>query len=665
MNSPQPKSTIEPTRLRKLVFEVSRTKRLFFLIGCLTISVVSFGQDRAGSSAAAPAISQNATMEETQAWIKRELPTLGAYSIVMVKNDGQSKPLTLKYEIESAVLADGRLSIRRREFWGEIPSPMGVTEIVTLKDVDVSKILAVEKPAEREYTFSKPRYFVSLIAAADRGEPFTSQVKQGSLPAREIKPAHTVRVLVRDLDAANRVAAVLRRAAVLCGAPSPPIVAAVAEPVQVKADTKLDVGQNSTASNAAAPSADTRQPASAVVAEPAQNPAANSVTVAAAGQQTASPAAPEPASPAKSKMTNTDVIQMFTAGLSEQVVTLSIRQAREKEFDLSPTGLIALKKAGLPDTVILVMQNGGAQEKPAAAGDNNAAKSSMEPAVKSYLQQRITSESRGALALLEFTKVNGYEQEITKLYVLEWQAEIQFQQEGWKLGDAFMGYWNDFQIAAQNPKTGGLNDLLLAAGGKGDAKHFNKGAKLRLTGDCTLRKTEQGWRVEEFTVKTTQVLAEGGPAASPSPGAGPAGTTAAATSNPASLESLSAAIERGEEVVFKIKYNYSPFLGTPEQLDGTVTVSRAVVAFRPSANATGFSVSPDKILEVINEPNEAKRVRLKVAVKNKKGDREDKKSFQFYHPSTFASGDTVVCQGCDDSMTVLYTLLQKTRNGSK
>jgi hypothetical protein len=59
-------------------------------------------------------------------------------------------------------------------------------------------------------------------------------------------------------------------------------------------------------------------------------------------------------------MTNEDVVQLVTAGLSEQVVTTSIRQAAARNFDLTPTGLIALKKAGVSDAVIVAMQERGA-----------------------------------------------------------------------------------------------------------------------------------------------------------------------------------------------------------------------------------------------------------------------------------------------------------------
>jgi hypothetical protein len=59
------------------------------------------------------------------------------------------------------------------------------------------------------------------------------------------------------------------------------------------------------------------------------------------------------------KMTNNEVIQLVTAGLSDQVVANSIRQASNKDFDLTISALIALKKAGVSDAVITAMQESG------------------------------------------------------------------------------------------------------------------------------------------------------------------------------------------------------------------------------------------------------------------------------------------------------------------
>lgn len=288
-----------------------------------------------------------------------------------------------------------------------------------------------------------------------------------------------------------------------------------------------------------------------------------------------------------------------------------------------------------------------------------------EQTVNAVLRQAIISQSRGALTLSSFQKTNGYEQEVTKMYVLEWQAEIVFQQAGYKAGNAFIGYWQNFQVLQQQPNA--LDSLVV-----GNTIHFNKGARIRLTGNSTFRKTEQGWRLEGLKTETSQVLAESGPtdplppiagsvAAAFSDGSAIAGITTTAT-GARNLETLSAAFDRGEEVVFKIKY-YSFGFQTgslePGMRDGLVTVSKTAVGFQPMADNIGFSVSPDKILEVINE--QPLRVRLKVAIKNIMGDKEDKKEFQFFHPSATANGYRFYCNRCDASMKVLFAFLQHVR----
>jgi hypothetical protein len=367
---------------------------------------------------------------------------------------------------------------------------------------------------------------------------------------------------------------------------------------------------------------------------------------------------------AKNTMTNADVIQMVTANLSEQVIITSIRQAPAKDFDLTPTGLIALKKAGVSDAVILVMQEVSTSAKSASAGGDKMPADDRESIVNAVIRQAVISQSGGAIGLSSFQKTNGYEQDVTKLYVLEWQAEIVFQQAGYKAGDAIIGYWQNFRVLQQQPSA--LDSLIV-----GHTIHFNKGARIRLTGDSVLRKTEQGWRIEGLTVKTSQVLAESGPVDPPPP---VAGSTAAASSESSSIEekttiatgarnlkALSDAFDRGEDVVFKIKYYSSGNLltGSPGMRDGLITVSKTAVGFQPTVGAKGFSVSPDKILDVINE--QPLRVRLKVAIKNTKGDKEDKKDFEFYHPSTFLNGIRFYCTGCDASMGALFAFLQHAR----
>ena len=192
-------------------------KRVFLLFVCLSFSVVSFGQTAI----------QPEPMDEIKikAWIKREIPLLGAYSEKIANN------VVLEHRVESAVLSDGRLTIRSTEADASGKSSLTYTETVTLKDVDVSKIRAVASAHEDGI------FFVPMIAAANRGQPFTEQLKVGDETARDIETKSEVRVVVRDLAAANVVAAVLRLAAVLCGAPDKPVEIPVIKPPAYESTT--------------------------------------------------------------------------------------------------------------------------------------------------------------------------------------------------------------------------------------------------------------------------------------------------------------------------------------------------------------------------------------------------------------------------------------------
>jgi hypothetical protein len=128
-----------------------------------------------------------------------------------------------------------------------------------------------------------------------------------------------------------------------------------------------------------------------------------------------------------------------------------------------------------------------------------------ESKVREFLSERITSESQGALKLETFTKTNGYEQDGMgmKMYVLGWQADILTQKEIWKGGNPLEGYWQSFGVMSKKP---GFWDSYIAGG---STKHFGIDAKIRLTGESNLMKTEQGWRVEGLSVKTSQILSTG------------------------------------------------------------------------------------------------------------------------------------------------------------
>jgi hypothetical protein len=267
-------------------------------------------------------------MKETEAWIKRQLRSMGSDHIV-TKYKGTT--WGDKYEIDSAILSECVLTIRQVS---QHESHLGDGTVsaarnrqininrITMKDVDVGKGLrATEDPVSPDSTKSKPGYGISVVALSDRGDPFFSET-DGYAGGKTQKSVRGVRIRVRDQNLGNQAGEVFRRAAVLCGAPNQPIETALAKTTP-----------------------ETQSPAASVTNPPPQGP---------------------------SKMTNDEVIQLVTAGLSEQVVTTSIRQASTKNFDLTPTGLLALKKAGVSDALILVILGSGAPANPASPPEHTA-----------------------------------------------------------------------------------------------------------------------------------------------------------------------------------------------------------------------------------------------------------------------------------------------------
>ena len=70
---------------------------------------------------------------------------------------------------------------------------------------------------------------------------------------------------------------------------------------------------------------------------------------------------------AQAALTNADVTRMVGAGLSEGVILETIKNASATSFDLSPDSLIALKQAGVADTILTAMVSKSAATRPSAA----------------------------------------------------------------------------------------------------------------------------------------------------------------------------------------------------------------------------------------------------------------------------------------------------------
>jgi hypothetical protein len=69
-------------------------------------------------------------------------------------------------------------------------------------------------------------------------------------------------------------------------------------------------------------------------------------------------AAPKASAPADTPMTNRDVIRLVQAKIAEDVIVAKIRQSKTR-FDTSVEGLVALKSAGVSDSLIAVIMNPG------------------------------------------------------------------------------------------------------------------------------------------------------------------------------------------------------------------------------------------------------------------------------------------------------------------
>jgi len=234
-----------------------------------------------------------------------------------------------------------------------------------------------------------------------------------------------------------------------------------------------------------------------------------------------------------------------------------------------------------------------------------------------------------------------------------------------------------------------------AANGNALELNINGGPKTTATihGNNLTDSGGQTWVLREHSTGTApsgsgNQIQNAAPVSSGSPVAASITATPGSTRGPAGPEND---IEAGKEVTFPIKYDstgpstrrtsgfYSPTGGAVVFMaDGVLTLSKTTFAFRgPCLVNRGFGrydhcdfrISPGKILELENQPEQSSRIHVKVAIKNAKGDKEDKKDYYFYNVGAREVGDgtvggpgtSIICDGCDDSMDVLYGLLTKIR----
>lgn len=285
------------------------------LVLSLLLSIaITFGPP---TSIAATSEDSGPKMDDIEKWFKKELPSLGGDHIIRKKGDFTDGNT---YTINKAILSECTLTIQQT-ISNDLAAPFGwaTTATIPLKNIDLSKLSSGESGTWPGYTQNKPSYAVSVSALPDVPPFSTVSIWANNKKQEKTKTVTYLAIVLRDEASSHRLEGYLRSAATLCGAPD--TAAAAARQPTVTAP-KLQMSSTGTSAEAA--------------------PMTSMAT----------------SKPAAGGMTNADVIAMVNAGLSDLVIANSIRQAADRSFDLSPSGLVGLKKAKVSDSVIIVMQSG-------------------------------------------------------------------------------------------------------------------------------------------------------------------------------------------------------------------------------------------------------------------------------------------------------------------
>jgi hypothetical protein len=137
----------------------------------------------------------------------------------------------------------------------------------------------------------------------------------------------------------------------------------------------------------------------------------------------------------------------------------------------------------------------------------------------------------------------------------------------------------------------------------------------------------------------------------------------------AALNALFQALEGGYEVDCKVKATGNDYATGVTINETYIKVSRTAVKLFQD-----LTVSPQKILEVTypakDDNSDTPGLFIKVATMNKKGTKENKRNYQFYNQGAafVVVGNSgpmrlvrIACNGCDNSLNVLFELIQKVR----
>lgn len=122
-----------------------------------------------------------------------------------------------------------------------------------------------------------------------------------------------------------------------------------------------------------------------------------------------------------------------------------------------------------------------------------------------FLEQKINSESKGSIELVDFEKINASEQAFfgTNYYVVEFSSIIEFKQDcRWITGH--MGEFEGFETRPVDNRKGGWAGW--NAGFSNPGANVKNGLRVQIVGNIYYEKTENGWRATKIEVEKKQKL---------------------------------------------------------------------------------------------------------------------------------------------------------------
>lgn len=117
---------------------------------------------------------------------------------------------------------------------------------------------------------------------------------------------------------------------------------------------------------------------------------------------------------------------------------------------------------------------------------------------KNDFEQKVTSQSNNVLSVSDFQKTNGFDKEVfgQKFYILQWTAHVKVQSHVWRYGDMVEGFWNSFKVSDEAPGNSNMTN------GFAIPKEYQAGDELEFQGEYGLQKTENGWQVADYSLKS-------------------------------------------------------------------------------------------------------------------------------------------------------------------